>query len=119
MAHVDWALENMPSKSKLSKDRATLVAADKANKEDDLHGLGALLFDDALPTAAAKAMAEEEILKKNGIRYTHRNDEILAPNAIAVRREKEVVRVSGFTAPFECGLLMPFLAESAPVCRSA
>jgi len=73
-----------------------LVEADvKAgnSKEENLKGLGALLFDDATPSTRPKS--EQDVIQKTlnaiGVTYSHMNDDILVPSRIEAERTKQTL----------------------------
>ena len=88
----------------------------KTGKEyDDLRGLGALLFDDGVsflllkryhsrsgfPLAAPEVKHEpndvEKTLSALGVQYTHRNDDLIAENAIEGQRMRRLLEVCSAT----------------------
>ncbi|KAK0497746.1 RAD26-like SNF2 family DNA-dependent ATPase [Armillaria luteobubalina] len=97
IAELDWALANMnpEKKRKMSDEQKKLFDAEKSesHKDDGLHGLTALFFDDeAMPVISAKPVSEaEKILAAAGVQYSHRNDHILAPSKIGEVRAKNVL----------------------------
>ncbi|KAH9922295.1 P-loop containing nucleoside triphosphate hydrolase protein [Epithele typhae] len=60
---------------------------------DDLRGLGALLFDDSAPDAAGAHEPDdiERTLGALGVQYTHRNDDLIAENAIEGERMRKLI----------------------------
>ncbi|KIN93058.1 hypothetical protein M404DRAFT_171863, partial [Pisolithus tinctorius Marx 270] len=96
IVELDWALAHLHGKN---KRRAKLKADDwvheadvKGGKEEaDLRGLSALLFDDEPPD-----LAEENDVQKTlgeiGVRYSHRNDDILQPSRIEEERSRDALR---------------------------
>ncbi|TFK69776.1 hypothetical protein BDN72DRAFT_585227 [Pluteus cervinus] len=94
LAELDWALANMGgTRSKKTKVDSALVEADaKGAKEENMRGLGALLFDDAPPSANSEQDAIQKTLNSIGVTYSHLNDEILAPSRIEEERTKTTLR---------------------------
>ncbi|KAI0312226.1 P-loop containing nucleoside triphosphate hydrolase protein [Amylostereum chailletii] len=91
VGNLDWALGHMDvvkSKAASKKKEAWVYETEaKELKEDaDLKGLGALLFDDSVPQARKGGVTK--ILDSYGIKYSHRNDELLAPSHIDKERDK-------------------------------
>ncbi|KAI0772497.1 P-loop containing nucleoside triphosphate hydrolase protein [Trametes elegans] len=60
--------------------------AKKGKDYNDLRGLGALLFDDAPPDVSHTPNDIEKTLHAIGVHYTHRNDDLIAENAIEGQR---------------------------------
>ncbi|KAI5985016.1 RAD26-like SNF2 family DNA-dependent ATPase [Pisolithus albus] len=96
IVELDWALAHLHGKSKRrSKSKADdwVHEADvKGGKEEaDLRGLSSLLFDDEPPD-----LAEENDVQKTlsaiGVRYSHRNDDILQPSRIEEERSRDALR---------------------------
>ncbi|KAH9856351.1 P-loop containing nucleoside triphosphate hydrolase protein [Lenzites betulinus] len=97
-AHVsdlDWAFAYMGGKNAaVKRPKGKQVGAHWVYEEeaktgrdyDDLRGLGALLFDDAPPEVDHKSDDIEKTLKTIGVHYTHRNDDLIAENAIEGQR---------------------------------
>ncbi|KAH9893907.1 P-loop containing nucleoside triphosphate hydrolase protein [Cubamyces lactineus] len=99
-AHVsdlDWAFAYMggsgsgAKRPKAAKKQAGVQwvyeeEAKKGKDYDDLRGLGALLFDDAPPEVENKPNDIEKTLTAIGVHYTHRNDDLIAENAIEGQR---------------------------------
>jgi len=88
IVNLDWALSHMEA-AKSKKTRQKPGAAEdwvyeaemKDSIEDaDLKGLGALLLDDNVPEIPEDSVSK--ILESRGIKYSHRNDDILVPNTI-------------------------------------
>ncbi|KAI0830128.1 P-loop containing nucleoside triphosphate hydrolase protein [Trametes gibbosa] len=97
-AHVsdlDWAFAYMGGKqASVRRPKGKRVGVHwvyeeeaKTGKDyDDLRGLGALLFDDAPPQVNHKPDDIEKTLTAIGVHYTHRNDDLIAENAIEGQR---------------------------------
>ncbi|KAJ2911902.1 hypothetical protein MD484_g8516, partial [Candolleomyces efflorescens] len=103
LSQLDWALANLGGSSRSKKAQNTpkseLAEAEaKIGKEDaGLHGLGALLFDDALPSAESTEQDDiQRTLNTIGVRYSHLNDQILVPSRIEEERTKRTILVSIF-----------------------
>ncbi|KAH9976865.1 P-loop containing nucleoside triphosphate hydrolase protein [Lactifluus volemus] len=80
--NLDWALAHMESKKARRKTGTVEDWVYEAELKDiaedaDLKGLGALLLDDS-----TQRRQLTRILESRGIKYSHRNDDILVPNAI-------------------------------------
>jgi len=98
LAELDWALANMKAVRSRKRDKTTeelVTDADgKAGKEDaNLKGLGALLFDDAVPDV--QDTDNDVILKTlnaTGVKYSHINDQLLQPSRIEEERTKDTLR---------------------------
>ncbi|KAH7924359.1 hypothetical protein BV22DRAFT_517474 [Leucogyrophana mollusca] len=93
---LDWALAHLGGKSnKQGKSKAEdwVYEADaKGSKEDaELRGLSALLFDDDPPE-----IAEENDIHKTlnaiGVKYSHRNDDVLLPSRIEEERSRNALK---------------------------
>ncbi|KAG6890202.1 hypothetical protein C0995_010213 [Termitomyces sp. Mi166 len=101
LAELDWALANMggpkPKKQTKSNREDWLVDAETKglkDKEDigNMRGLGALLFDDALPTSESREQdAIQKTLNSIGVKYSHHNDQIIAPSRIEEERTKKTL----------------------------
>ncbi|KAF8797693.1 hypothetical protein BYT27DRAFT_7228846 [Phlegmacium glaucopus] len=97
LAELDWALANMDGQRarKGVKPSNELVEADakvvNSKEELNLKGLGALLFDDAPPSALPRR--EQDMIQKTlnaiGVTYSHMNDDILVPSRIEEERTKQ------------------------------
>ncbi|KAF8064179.1 RAD26-like SNF2 family DNA-dependent ATPase [Lyophyllum atratum] len=101
LAELDWALANMGGSRPKRQNKSTgedWVAEAEAkgpkDKEDvgNLRGLGALLFDDAPPTAESR---EQDVIQKTlsaiGVKYSHHNDQVLVPSRIEEQRTKKTL----------------------------
>ncbi|KAJ2927608.1 hypothetical protein H1R20_g9482, partial [Candolleomyces eurysporus] len=97
LAQLDWALANLGgsrSKKPQNSPRSELAEAEaKIGKEDaGLHGLGALLFDDTLPSAESTEQDDiQRTLNTIGVKYSHLNDQILVPSRIEEERTKRTI----------------------------
>ncbi|GJF00382.1 P-loop containing nucleoside triphosphate hydrolase protein [Phanerochaete sordida] len=96
LADLDWALANMEAKAKQpaakKKDDWVYEAEQKGKKEDgDLHGLGALLFDDDAPAIDDRDNEISKTLRDVGITYTHRNENLIANNRIEGEKIKALM----------------------------
>ncbi|KAI0030843.1 P-loop containing nucleoside triphosphate hydrolase protein [Vararia minispora EC-137] len=92
LTNLDWALKNMDAvHSKTTGRKGWVYEAEEREIKDDgeLKGLGALLFDDGIP--ATKPDHVQRILDASGIKYKHRNDELLAPSHIEKARVKSAI----------------------------
>ncbi|KIK23702.1 hypothetical protein PISMIDRAFT_100044 [Pisolithus microcarpus 441] len=96
IVELDWALAHLHGKSKrrnkLKADDWVQEADVKGGKEEaDLRGLSSLLFDDEPPD-----LTEENDVQKTlsaiGVRYSHRNDDILQPSRIEEERSRDALR---------------------------
>ncbi|KAI6102851.1 RAD26-like SNF2 family DNA-dependent ATPase [Pisolithus sp. B1] len=96
IVELDWALAHLHGKSRRrsrSKADDWVHEADvKGGKEEaDLRGLSSLLFDDEPPD-----LVEENDVQKTlsaiGVRYSHRNDDILQPSRIEEERSRDALR---------------------------
>ncbi|KAK2465546.1 hypothetical protein APHAL10511_002438 [Amanita phalloides] len=98
LAELDWALANMKTVRSKKRDNITdelITDADgKAVKEDsNMKGLGALLFDDAVPDMQTGDQdAIQKTLNAIGITYSHINEELLQPSRIEEERTKNTLR---------------------------
>ncbi|KAK7440022.1 hypothetical protein VKT23_017275 [Stygiomarasmius scandens] len=90
LSQLDWALSNMTTTSKDRRNSNTL-AREGGKENDDLDGLGALLFDDTLPKTKAENNIQK-MLKSMGVSYTHRNEDIIVPNRIEAERVKGMLQ---------------------------
>ncbi|TFY76961.1 hypothetical protein EWM64_g7051 [Hericium alpestre] len=98
MVNLDWALAHMdaikakkPRKKNGAAEDWVYEAEAKETKEDEeLKGLGALLLDDTVPELNENDVSS--ILNDHGIKYSHRNDDILAPSHIEEARIKTVIK---------------------------
>ncbi|KIJ61227.1 hypothetical protein HYDPIDRAFT_97032 [Hydnomerulius pinastri MD-312] len=92
---LDWALAHLGGKSKKQskpKDDWVHEADQKGGKDEaDLRGLTALLFDDDPPE-----VAEENDIQKTlsaiGVKYSHRNDDVLLPSRIEEERSRNALK---------------------------
>jgi len=94
LVQLDWALANLGSGKAKRQGKSNWIPEPdtKTSKEDgDLRGLGALLFDDDPPT-----LPDEDDIKKTlnavGVKYSHRNDEILLPSRIEEERSRNALK---------------------------
>ncbi|KAI0060152.1 hypothetical protein BV25DRAFT_986960 [Artomyces pyxidatus] len=98
LINLDWALAHMDAiKSKKMRQKAGTAEdwvyeaeTKESHEEADLKGLGALLLDDVIPEVREDHVTI--ILGKSGIKYSHRNDDILAPSHIEKERLKTVIQ---------------------------
>jgi hypothetical protein len=60
-------------------------------EDADLKGLSALLLDDTVPEVREETVTT--ILEGRGIKYRHRNDDILVPNNIEEQQMKKAKKV--------------------------
>ncbi|KAJ7619521.1 RAD26-like SNF2 family DNA-dependent ATPase [Roridomyces roridus] len=96
MAELDWALTNTDAPQGKGKKRKSGGgdfdfgdAEAKLDKEyNDLKGLGALLFDDGLPTAGKNSLPAGVA----GNMYTHQNADLLKDSKIEQKRAAELVQ---------------------------
>ncbi|KAF8556760.1 hypothetical protein OG21DRAFT_1553783 [Imleria badia] len=92
---LDWALAHLGGKSRRrsrAKDDWVQEADQKGGKEEaDLRGLTALLFDDDPPD-----VPEENDIQKAlgaiGVKYSHRNDDVLLPSRIEEERSRNALK---------------------------
>ncbi|KAG6837763.1 hypothetical protein H0H93_001690 [Arthromyces matolae] len=100
LAELDWALANMgglKSKKQVKPNNENwLVDAEPKGKDRDdlgnMRGLGALLFDDALPTTDnSEQDSIHRTLSAIGVKYSHHNDQIIAPSRIEEERTKKTL----------------------------
>ncbi|KAG9311072.1 P-loop containing nucleoside triphosphate hydrolase protein [Chiua virens] len=92
---LDWALANLGGKSRQrskAKDDFVQEADQKGGKEEaDLRGLTALLFDDDPPE-----VPEENDIQRTlgaiGVKYSHRNDEVLRTSTIEEERSSNALK---------------------------
>ncbi|KAI3612685.1 rad26-like snf2 family dna-dependent atpase [Moniliophthora roreri] len=94
VAQLDWALANMNSKTRrLSTEGRQFIEAESKFKDDEITGLGSLLFSDDLPTSTAEQHENdiENLLSSIGISYSHRNDEVLVSSRIEEERVKNMI----------------------------
>ncbi|KAH0833982.1 RAD26-like SNF2 family DNA-dependent ATPase [Lanmaoa asiatica] len=92
---LDWALGHLGGKSRRrsrAKDDWVQEADQKGGKEEaDLRGLTALLFDDDPPE-----VPEENDIQKTlsaiGVKYSHRNDDVLLPSRIEEERSRNALK---------------------------
>ncbi|KAH9012859.1 P-loop containing nucleoside triphosphate hydrolase protein [Lactarius deliciosus] len=95
IVNLDWALAHMDvvkSKKAQRKSGTTedwVYDAEMKDTVDDaeLRGLGALLLDDTVPEVNEDRVSK--ILERRGIKYSHRNDDILVPNTIEEQQMKK------------------------------
>ncbi|KAI0255595.1 P-loop containing nucleoside triphosphate hydrolase protein [Lactifluus subvellereus] len=99
IVNLDWALAHVDVvKSKARRKTGTAEdwvyeAEIKDTVEDaDLKGLGALLLDDST-SHVIKEDSLTRILKSRGIKYSHRNDDILVPNTIEEQQMRKARKV--------------------------
>ncbi|KAI9454269.1 P-loop containing nucleoside triphosphate hydrolase protein [Russula earlei] len=95
IVNLDWALAHMDGVKSKKTRRKSGTAEDwvyeaemkDAVEDADLKGLGALLLDDSVPEVMGDTVSK--ILESRGIKYSHRNDDILVPNTIEEQRMKK------------------------------
>lgn len=94
---LDWALAHLSSskskKSAKSKADDWVYEADsKSGKEEaDLRGLSALLFDDE-PPEVTDDNDIHKTLSAIGVKYSHRNDDVLLPSRIEEERSRTALK---------------------------
>ncbi|PPQ68987.1 hypothetical protein CVT25_009172 [Psilocybe cyanescens] len=98
IAELDWALANMEKQRGKKNSTNELVEAAgqfkdedtgvREDKNDTLKGLGLLLFDDNVP----QRDAIEETLKQIGVKYTHKNDDIIAPSNVEAMKAQQTLQ---------------------------
>ncbi|KAI0045188.1 hypothetical protein FA95DRAFT_1583483 [Auriscalpium vulgare] len=90
LAHMDAITSKKAAQRKSGGDDWIYEAEEQEKSEDgDLKGLGALLLDDSVPEVSGDDV--NRILGSHGIKYSHRNDDILAPSHIEKERLKAVL----------------------------
>ncbi|KAH8833776.1 P-loop containing nucleoside triphosphate hydrolase protein [Flagelloscypha sp. PMI_526] len=75
------------------KEELAIGRAIDTKADNELHGLGALLFDDAPPPIKRKAATQGvhvELGDSTGVKYTHFNDQMLVPSAKELREAEEL-----------------------------
>lgn len=87
IAEFTWALGNMNGKVKREED--SNGAAAKIDN-DDFSGLDQLLLEP--PAAKPEKSSETDSLSGTGVKYTHRNDELLKPSAFQEQRAMQDVQ---------------------------
>jgi hypothetical protein len=94
---LDWALAHLSS-SKLKKSTKSKVddwvyeADSKSGKEEaELRGLSALLFDDE-PPEVTDDNDIHKTLSAIGVKYSHRNDDVLLPSRIEEERSRTALK---------------------------
>ncbi|KAG6856842.1 hypothetical protein H0H87_012900 [Tephrocybe sp. NHM501043] len=105
LAELDWALANMGggnSKIQPKSNGDDWLADAEASKgmkdrEDfgNVRGLAALLFDDTPPSSSAETREQDAIqktLSAIGVKYSHHNDQIIAPSRIEEERTKNTLK---------------------------
>ncbi|KAF5375367.1 hypothetical protein D9615_008005 [Tricholomella constricta] len=103
LAELDWALSHMGGGSRPRKQNknvneewfAEAEAKGLKDKDDvgNLRGLGALLFDDAPPSAETREQdAIQKTLSAIGVKYSHHNDQVLVPSRIEEERTKKTLQ---------------------------
>ncbi|OSD03707.1 hypothetical protein PYCCODRAFT_1490777 [Trametes coccinea BRFM310] len=101
-AHVsdlDWAFAYMGGGSSAKRPKAKHDGVKWVYEEeaktgrdyDDLRGLGAMLFDDDPPETKHNPSDIEKTLSAIGVHYTHRNDDLIAENAIEGQRIRTMI----------------------------
>ncbi|KAH9031884.1 P-loop containing nucleoside triphosphate hydrolase protein [Lactarius pseudohatsudake] len=104
IVNLDWALAHMDVVKSKKAQRKSGTTEDwvydaemKDTVEDaELRGLGALLLDDSVPEVNEDGVSK--ILERRGIKYSHRNDDILVPNTIEEQQMKKARKESQGTA---------------------
>ncbi|KAL0952740.1 hypothetical protein HGRIS_006971 [Hohenbuehelia grisea] len=94
LAELDWALSNLTStRSKKHGQEDWLADADSkiGKDEGDLRGLGALMFDDAIPEVQQENDIHD-ILGSIGVTYSHKNDQVLVPSRIEEERSLHALK---------------------------
>ncbi|KAJ7128131.1 P-loop containing nucleoside triphosphate hydrolase protein [Mycena crocata] len=87
LAELDWALGSMDAPKARKKNDIDVADVEKKLEKDfsELKGLGALLFDDAVPEAFKNGLPEETGVKAI---YTHQNTDLLVDSKIEQERTK-------------------------------
>ncbi|KAI0085593.1 P-loop containing nucleoside triphosphate hydrolase protein [Irpex rosettiformis] len=89
MSDLDWALANIKPERKPDGTKWVYEAEAKGKKIDsELNGLGALLFDDIFVPKSQGEDPIQKALKDIGVKYTHRNEDLIAENPIQQQRLK-------------------------------
>ncbi|RPD77013.1 hypothetical protein L226DRAFT_459287 [Lentinus tigrinus ALCF2SS1-7] len=102
ISDLDWAFAYMGSGGGSSSARRPKTKPDgvkwvyeeeaKTGKEyDELRGLGALLFDDDTPEVKHQPNDIEKTLSALGVKYTHRNDDLIAESTIEAQRMQKLL----------------------------
>ncbi|KAJ7584880.1 P-loop containing nucleoside triphosphate hydrolase protein [Mycena floridula] len=87
IAQFEWGLANMKGGGKSGTSAKTDV--DGGEKEEDLHGIEDLLFNEGpVPQLEVEEGEIQKLLSEAGIMYSHRNDHILQPSRIEEQRAK-------------------------------
>ncbi|TFK47224.1 hypothetical protein OE88DRAFT_1666566 [Heliocybe sulcata] len=93
LANLAWALQHMDAKSERRKGpeirRKSSSSQQEYDADVDIGGLDDFLLDDAMPKERSGV---QKTLKEYGVKYTHRNDDILKPNRIEEKRIQEAVK---------------------------
>jgi len=94
IVELDWALAHLGRKSRRrskAKDDWVQEADQKGGKEEgDLRGLTALLFDDDPPEVPKDDI--QKALGAIGVKYSHRNDDVLLPSRIEEERSRNALK---------------------------
>ncbi|KAI0695319.1 P-loop containing nucleoside triphosphate hydrolase protein [Cytidiella melzeri] len=92
LSDLDWALANIKPERKPDQTKWVYEAEAKGKKEHgDLNGLGALLFDDVFMPNTQGEESIQKTLQDIGVRYTHRNEDLIAENDIQRQRVKQIM----------------------------
>ncbi|KAI0744759.1 P-loop containing nucleoside triphosphate hydrolase protein [Earliella scabrosa] len=101
ISDLDWAFAYMggqgSKRPKPKHDGVKWVYDEEAKtgKEyDELRGLGALLFDDAAPEVKQEPNDIEKTLSAIGVKYTHRNDDLIAESTIEGQRMQKLLEAT-------------------------
>ncbi|PCH43012.1 hypothetical protein WOLCODRAFT_144325 [Wolfiporia cocos MD-104 SS10] len=90
LSDFNWALANIDAKRKRPSGKDNVDAeVDSSKDEDNVNGLDSLLFDERLPQVAQKEDPVQRLLNDAGVKYTHRNDELMAESRIEGARFKK------------------------------
>jgi len=94
LSDFDWALANLDAKKKTTDAKAAEPDAGYGREQNNLRGLDSLLLDDNVPKIKKKSDDIEKILSDVGVRYIHRNEDLIAESAIEGQRWQTSVELT-------------------------
>ncbi|KAF9815676.1 hypothetical protein IEO21_04393 [Rhodonia placenta] len=94
LSDFNWALANMDAKKRRSDGKATRESEVAHKDSDNMNGLDSLLFDDSIPKVEHKVNDIQKVLNDIGVRYTHRNEDLIAESAIEGQKFQTTMEVT-------------------------
>lgn len=94
LSDFNWALANMDAKKRRSDGKATRESEVAHKDSDNMNGLDSLLFDDSIPKVEHKVNDIQKVLNDIGVRYTHRNEDLIAESVIEGQKFQTTMEVT-------------------------